>query len=134
MARDETNGPSETETARARILIVEDEFLIRLTLSEVLVDEGYDVLEADTGDAALALLQHEPGVSVLLTDIQLPGSLDGRALVQRVREVLPTLPVIYMTGRPDSMTGQATGAREMYVAKPYLPSDICAAVRRMLEG
>ncbi len=131
MSLQETNDSSKT---RARVLVVEDEFLIRLTLSEVLADEGYDVLEAETGDAALVLLQNDPSISVLLTDVQLPGSLDGRALVQRVRQTIPDLPVIYMTGRPDSMTGQTTGAREMYVAKPYLPSDICAAIRRMLEA
>ncbi|MEJ1977589.1 MAG: response regulator [Acetobacteraceae bacterium] len=131
MSLQETNDSSKT---RARVLVVEDEFLIRLTLSEVLADEGYDVLEAETGDAALVLLENDPSISVLLTDVQLPGSLDGRALVQRVRQTIPDLPVIYMTGRPDSMTGQATGAREMYVAKPYLPSDICAAIQRMLEG
>jgi CheY-like chemotaxis protein len=134
MARHETDSPSDDTPARVRILVVEDEFLIRLTLSEVLADEGYDVLEAETGDAAIALLEGAPDISVLLTDIQLPGSLDGRALVQRVRQRLPDLPVIYMTGRPDSMTGQTTGAREMYVAKPYLPSDICAAVRRMIAA
>lgn len=134
MARNETDSPSDDTPARVRILVVEDEFLIRLTLSEVLADEGYDVLEAETGDAAIALLEGAPDISVLLTDIQLPGSLDGRALVQRVRQRLPDLPVIYMTGRPDSMTGQTTGAREMYVAKPYLPSDICAAVRRMIAA
>ncbi len=134
MAQHETGSLSAIGSARVRILVVEDEFLIRMTLSEVLADEGYDVLEADTGDAAISLLAGTPDIAVLLTDIQLPGSLDGRALVQRVRQTLPDLPVIYMTGRPDSMTGQTTGAREMYVAKPYLPSDICAAVRRMIAG
>ena len=117
---------------RRRILIVEDEFLIRLTLSEVLADEGYEVLEAETGDAALALLENTPDVTVLLTDIQLPGTLDGRALAQRARVSRPDLPVIFMTGRPETMQGQPTGGREMFVAKPYLPSEICRAVKRML--
>jgi CheY-like chemotaxis protein len=115
-----------------RILIVEDEFLIRLTLSEVLADEGYDVLEAESGDDALRLLEGDSTISVLLTDIQLPGSIDGRELVSRIRASQPDLPVIFMTGRPDAMLGQPTGQRDMYVAKPYLPSEICTAVRRML--
>ncbi len=115
-----------------RILIVEDEFLIRLTLSEVLTDEGYEVLEADNGEDALLLLQKDAGISVLLTDIQLPGTIDGRELVNRMRATNPNLPVIFMTGRPDVMGEQPTGARELYVAKPYLPSEICTAVRRML--
>jgi CheY-like chemotaxis protein len=115
-----------------RILIVEDEFLIRLTLSEVLADEGYDVLEAETGDEAATLLEQNSDIAVLLTDMQLPGQLDGRALVARARERSPALPVIFMTGRPDALG--SSGGPEMFVSKPYLPSEICAAVKRMLAG
>ncbi len=117
-----------------RVLIVEDEFLIRLTLSEVLADEGYEVLEAESGDEAAALLEGSPDIAVLLTDIQLPGKLDGRALVRQARIARPDLPVIFMTGRPDSVNPAPGGAPELYVSKPYLPSEICAAVKRMLAG
>jgi DNA-binding response OmpR family regulator len=116
-----------------RVLIVEDEFLIRLTLAEVLADEGYTVIEAETGDEAVKLLEAGPPIDVLLTDIQLPGQLDGKALVRHVRTTQPDLPVIFMTGRPDTMEGRGPDAKEIYVAKPYLPSEICAAVRRMLD-
>ncbi len=115
-----------------RVLIVEDEFLIRLTLSEVLADEGYIVLEAESGDEAIAILSDTPDIAVLLTDIQLPGTLDGRALVQHARQTRPDLPVIFMTGRPDAIPANQAGGREMFVAKPYLPSEICLAVKRML--
>ena len=130
---------SNTEQGQAsgrphRILIVEDEFLIRLTLAEVLTDEGYTVMEAETADEAVKLLEQTPDIDVLLTDIQLPGQLDGRALVQHVRQTQPDLPVIFMTGRPDAAVAHGAGAREIYVAKPYLPSEICAAVRKMLAG
>ena len=114
------------------VLIVEDEFLIRLTLAEVLSDEGYTVLEAETADEAVKLIEESPEIDVLLTDIQLPGQLDGRGLVQHVRQTKPDLPVIFMTGRPDTIAAQGPGSREIYVAKPYLPSEICAAVRKML--
>ena len=117
-----------------QILIVEDEFLIRLTLSEVLTDEGYAVLEAETGEDALAIIAQHPAIDVVLTDIQLPGKMDGRALVREARATRPDLPVIFMTGRPDTMTPPPPGAREMFVAKPYLPSEIVAAVTRILAG
>ena len=119
-------------TRPPRILVVEDEFLIRLTLSEVLADEGYEVIEAESGDEAMAMLTAGGEIDVLLTDIQLPGSMDGRALVRTVRADRPTLPVIFMTGRPDAMGPSPTGARELFVTKPYLPSEICAALRRLL--
>ena len=114
-----------------RVLIVEDEFLIRLTLAEVLADEGYEVLEAESGDEAVALLDGDGEIAVLLTDIQLPGTMDGRALVKHARQGRPDLPVIFMTGRPDTIAAQ-DGAREVFVAKPYLPSEICLAIKRML--
>src|SRR3954451_4945889 len=85
-----------------RVLVVEDEFLIRMTLAEALGDEGFEVLEAESGDAALPMLQADPEIRLLLTDIQLHGQLNGRALAKRAREHKPTLPIIYMTVRPDS--------------------------------
>ncbi len=120
-----------TDAPPARIMIVEDEFLIRLTLSEVLSDEGYEVIEAESGDEAIRLLQGGR-IDVLLTDIQLPGSLDGRALVRQARATRPDLPVIFMTGRPEAMGRDAAGALDAFISKPYLPSDICTAVKQML--
>ncbi len=124
--------PSAAGPARSKILIVEDEFLIRLTLLEVLMDEGYDVLEAENGHDGLALIQDDPAITLLLTDIQMPGGMDGHAVAARAREVRPTLPVIFMTGAPD--TADVRGTRTMYLAKPYSPADMCAAVRRMLAS
>lgn len=121
------------ETRTPKLLLVEDEFLIRLTLAEALVDEGFEVLEAEEAGAALSMLEADPAIRVLLTDIQLPGAMDGRTLVQRAREKRPDLPVIFMTGRPDSMSGANTSPRDVFVAKPYLPSQICAAARRLSE-
>lgn len=113
---------------RPKVLVVEDEFLIRLTLVEALQDEGYAVVEAETGDAALAQAH---GVHLLLTDIQLPGGMDGRVLAARMREQAPDLPVIYMTGRPDQAFEMASPL-DAFIAKPYTLTDICSAARRML--
>jgi CheY-like chemotaxis protein len=102
-----------------------------MMLVEMLEDEGYEVVEAESGDAALPLL--DGSIAVLLTDIQLPGSLDGLELARRIRTVLPDLPVIYMTGRPASMLSTA-GGRETFVGKPYQIQDIRDAVSRMIDG
>lgn len=121
----------EQQPVPVRVLIVEDEFLIRLTLAEALGDEGFDVLEAETGDAALPMLVPGCGIQLLLTDIQLPGSLNGRALVQKVRETMPGLPVIYMTGRPDPESAAIASPLDVFIAKPYTLTDICEAARRL---
>ena len=118
-------------SAIPRILVVEDEFLIRLTLVEALGDEGFDVIEAETGDAALPILQGDPTIRVLLTDIQLPGSLNGTTLAQRARLTRPDLPVLFMTGRPDPVAEAGASRLDRYISKPYTLSDICKAVRSL---
>lgn len=112
-----------------RILIVEDEFLIRMTLAEALGDEGFDVIEAESGDDALPILKSDPAIRLLLTDIQLPGNLNGRALAKHAREHLPTLPIIFMTGQPDP--GDMANEQDVFISKPYTLSDICEAARRL---
>ncbi len=123
---------SLTQSApKPRVLVVEDEFLIRLTLVEALGDEGFDVLEAETGDAALPIIEADPEIRVLLTDIQLPGTLNGTKLAQRARVARPSLPVLFMTGRPDPTAEAAASPLDRFIAKPYTLADICAAVRAL---
>ena len=116
-----------------RILIVEDEFLIRLTLSEALADEGFDVVEAETGDEALRLVETDPTIRLMLTDMQLPGTLDGAQLAARVREHNPEMPIIFVTGRPE-VGGSLLTARDLFIAKPYLPSEVCTAARKLIAA
>ena len=115
--------------APPRILVVEDEFLIRMTLAEALADEGFDVVEAESGDDALSILHADPAIKLLLTDIQLPGVLNGRALAREARERTPLLPIIFMTGQPDP--GDRTSEREVFISKPYTLVEICEAARRL---
>ena len=113
-----------------RILVVEDDFLIRLTVCEALREAAFEVVEAGTAGEALAWLEGNE-VGLVLTDIQLPGGMDGRELAARVRARHPLVPIIYTTGRPDEPG--PLGSRDMVIAKPYLPSQICEAAR-LLAG
>jgi len=122
---------SESGMSGKRILVVEDDFLIRMTLTESLESEGFVVIEADSGEAALVQLRTDPTISLLLTDMQLSGSLSGRALADAVRAENAILPIIFMTGRPDRI-GAVDPDREMIIGKPYLPSEVCLAARAML--
>ena len=120
----------------ARLLLVEDEFLIRLTLSESLLDAGYEVIDVADADEALSRLEEHAALPLraLLTDVQLPGPIDGHALAARLREAQPDLPVIFMTGRPDHGSAAGSVKRDLFIAKPYLPSEVVAAVGRLLAG
>jgi DNA-binding response OmpR family regulator len=124
-------GPShEAPSARQRILVVEDDFLIRMMLVEVLADDGFDVVEAETGDEALPLL--DASIALLVTDVHLPGALDGRALASTARQTRPDLPVIYTSG--GAAEKPPAGSRDLAVPKPYQGSEICAAIRLMLKA
>jgi CheY-like chemotaxis protein len=116
--------------SRTKLLIVEDDFLIRMTLAEALTDEGFVVAEAASGDEALAMLLEDDAIGLLLTDIQLPGKLDGFALVRAARTKRPALKVIFMTGRPLATQAPAN-PHDLFISKPYLPSEVCAAALRL---
>ncbi len=120
--------------AGKRVLVVEDEALVRLILAETLEDEGFEVVEAATGDEAARLLDEVDGFDLVVTDIQMPGDLDGIAVGKRVRSRHAHVPVIYVTGRPDSMVTGSLGWRDAFVRKPYGPRDIIAVVSRVLAA
>ncbi len=115
------------------VLVVEDDLLIRLILVEELQDAGYKVLEAENGDAAVATLRTlEVPLTVLVTDIHMPGSKDGLEVASHVLDAFPHVPVVYTTGRPDVMIGKiALDPKQVLIRKPYVPSQVVEQVRRL---
>ena len=103
---------------RLRILVVEDELLIRLLISDVLRDAGYEVVEAVNGDEALDLINAGIAVDLVLSDVRMPGSTDGLALLKFVREKLADLPVIIVSGHLEPQVALAAGAAQ-FLAKPF---------------
>lgn len=116
-----------------RILVVEDDYLIRFSLAEGLTANGFTVLEAEDAEEALRLAADGGTIALMLTDLQLPGTLDGLALAERMREARPELPVIFVTGRPDRLAA-ASRDRDRVIGKPYQLSEICAAAWEMMPG
>lgn len=115
-----------------RILVVEDEFLIRMSLSEALTDAGFAVLEAETAELALSLLDSKPPVDLLITDIQMPGQMDGTALARVARARHPYLPIVYMTGCPSK--GVCDTGLDVFIHKPYAIDDVCQIARRLITS
>ncbi len=107
-----------------RVLVVEDEFLVRSVAVEALEEEGFQVTEAATGAEALALLD-EP-VDLILTDVIMPGPVDGWEVAERFRERWPQVSVIYTSGYPLERRPVSDGALLM---KPYRIAELIAAVR-----
>ena len=81
------------------VLVVEDEWLIRGSLAEVLAQAGFRVFQAAQGEDALATMQeHGPAIDLLFTDIRTPGRLDGLELARRARALLPGLAILVASG------------------------------------
>jgi DNA-binding NtrC family response regulator len=89
------------------VLVVDDEFLVRNVLSEILMDAGFDVLQAETADAAIDLLEEQP-VDLVFSDVKMPGK-DGFELARWVNEHKGDMPVILASG----YVGKTSMASEM---------------------
>ena len=123
--------PAACDAARTCILVVEDELLIRFMLSDGLRDHGYHVIEACSADEALIVLDSAMP-DLIISDVRMPGSLDGMGLLSIVRKSLPSLPVIITSAHFQSVGALADGATQ-FIAKPYTMELILNAVRAELE-
>jgi CheY-like chemotaxis protein len=124
MVAQQRESPSET------ILIVEDEVLIRLDVSDYLRQCGYRVVEAGNASEAIAILQSGQRIDLVFSDVQLPGSTDGFALSRWVRAHQPEIEVI-LTCRSAQIAGRLCedGPLER---KPYDPQQLLKRIRASL--
>ena len=106
----------------AKILVVEDEMLVRQLLCDDLTDDGHAVIEAPNGDAAVNLLEAHPDVELLLTDIRMPGAVDGWNLGKLANQSIPGIRIIYATGYSEEMP--RLRANERMLKKPFLHCEV----------
>jgi CheY-like chemotaxis protein len=113
-------------------LFVEDEFFIREWIAQSLVEQGFAVESVTNAADALSHIAHAP-IDVLLTDINLPGGMDGTVLARRARELRPDLAVIYASARAATLKHEARVPGSVVLPKPYEPTVLgrllAAAVR-----
>src|ERR1051326_8129822 len=102
-----------TQTAQPVILFVEDEILIRLSTADFLRKSGFTVIEAGAAYEALMVLKARSDVTLVLTDLGMPGALDGSGLIRQIRKLYPDVKVIVASAFQSSEPVDAT------VAKPY---------------
>jgi CheY-like chemotaxis protein len=114
------------------ILVVEDDVLVRLSVAEALRDGGHAVVEAANADEALAVLASPTPLALIVTDVNMPGSMDGVALARHVRSTRPELKVIVVSGRVDPAS--ATDAADAFLGKPYEPAIILRTIDALLSG
>jgi CheY-like chemotaxis protein len=109
------------------VLVVEDNAFVRLVARDMLEDAGFEVLEADTADAALAVLEGGRSVDALVTDVDMPGSMDGVALAARVAERWPHIRLVVTSGRT-GMRDEDLPDAGRFVLKPYRQAQIVRAI------
>lgn len=121
------------ERASGRILVVEDNDLVRDHVSGQLTGLGYTVSAVRNGPAALELLAADAAFDLLFTDIMMPGGMNGRELAERVRERHPHLPILFTTGFVDDPQLASGEVARLVLRKPYgyheLASRVAAAIR-----
>ena len=124
------NGKQMPVLAPKTILVVEDDVLIRLSMADELMGAGFRVIQAATADEALKILNSSFEPDVVLTDIRMPGSLDGLALATRVRAQWPHLKIIVISS--ELPTDLPTAVADAFYAKPFNLSIVLTCIAQLL--
>ena len=119
--------PFDTKT----ILIVEDEAIIRFDLVDFFSEAGYRVFEAASADEAIAVLNTERSIRVVLTDIQMPGSMDGLKLAHYVRDRYPPT-VLLLTSGARFIEDKDLPAASVFIRKPFNPSRMLSQIDKLM--
>jgi two-component system, response regulator PdtaR len=109
------------------ILVVEDEILIRLCLVDDLIRAGFRVLQASDADEALMILRTSEPVDLLLTDVWMPGSMDGLQLAAMARSMRPQLKIAILSGHALVPPPEA----DVLFGKPYLTDRLVAGIQKL---
>jgi CheY-like chemotaxis protein len=117
----------------AAVLIVEDEPLIRMGAVSLIEDAGFEVYEASSADAAIALLERHEKISLIFTDVDMPGSMDGLKLAHYVRGRWPPVKIIVTSGHV-KVAKESLPAGALFLSKPYDPAEITHKVREMMAA
>ena len=117
------------------VLVIDDEPSIRMLITDVLSDTGYSVLEASDGPAGLRVLQSAARIDLLITDVGLPGGMNGRQVADAARSLRPDLRVLFITGYAENaLMGNGHLEKGMHVlAKPFEVERLATKIRELIK-
>jgi len=140
--RGEVETAAETEDnvavdagAGETILVIDDEPTVRALMADVLTEAGYRVLDADDGPSGLAVLQSSARIDLLVTDVGLPGGMNGRQVADAARAIRPGLRVLFVTGYAENAAvgnGHLDPGMEV-ITKPFPMASLTSKVAEMLD-
>ncbi|MCC8956410.1 response regulator [Bradyrhizobium sp. Pear77] len=114
---------------RSAVLVVEDDFLIRMQAADMVEAAGFHSIEARNADDAIAILETRDDIRVIFTDIQMPGSIDGLRLAHVVRHRWPPIAIIATSATDVTLDDLPAGGH--FIAKPYSLADVGMHLRQV---
>lgn len=120
--------PGPGESHKPVILLVEDDVLVRFMTADILREAGFDVLEAVDSSEALALLSTGHPLDLVITDIRMPGHMDGVQLAGVIKNVRPNLPIALLSSHLD----WPEHAADIFIPKPYDADKLVEEVERLI--
>jgi len=118
------------------VLVIDDELTVRMLIADVLAEAGYSAIEAADGQSGLKLLESDARVDLLITDVGLPGGMNGRQVADAARALRPELKVLFITGYAETAVvrdGQLDPGMGL-ITKPFQMDALGAKIREMLES
>jgi DNA-binding NtrC family response regulator len=116
-----------------RVLLVDDDELVRFVLSEALSDAGYEVIETGDPRHALGLPQAVGPPDVLITDIDLHSEINGFDVATNAHHLWPEVRVILISGRSADHTGQSIDLGDLYIQKPFSKERLLGAIEQLAQ-
>ena len=118
------------------MLVVDDEPTVRMLVAEVLTDLGYTAIEAADGAAGLKVVNSDARIDLLVTDVGLPGGMNGRQVAEAARAVRPGLKVLFITGYAENavLSHGHLDAGMHILTKPFAMDALAGRIRDLIEG
>lgn len=131
---DDSDAKAQDLTGTETILLVEDEDAVRMFSSRALINKGYEVFTAESGEDALEKIENNKdwNIDLLITDVVMPN-MDGPTLAQRLRQSYPTLKIIFISGYTEDKLKDHMGENTSFLPKPFTLKQLAAKVKEVLE-
>ena len=123
---------AQSAAKRPVVLIVEDEFLIRMRAADIIEDAGFEVVEAADADEAILILESRGDILVVFTDIRMPGSMDGLKLAHAVRDRWPPVHIVATSAHHTLIDELPAGT--VFLPKPYSERKIVGALDALIAS
>jgi two-component system, response regulator PdtaR len=115
------------------VLVVEDDFLLRMDAVDIVRNAGFEAIEAANADQAIAIIEADPDIHIVFTDVQMPGTMDGLRLARFIRDRWPPIKIVATSGRL-RVAEEDLPKGSIFVPKPYTPEQIIRTFRQLTDS